>query len=454
MARFLIHRYSASVLMALLIAFLLPLGGGSVLADSPDGGEDVSVFEVTLQGTVDAGLASLLRRSIAEAEEAGADALLIRITTLGGAVNAAVNMKDMIVDTPLTTVAYITGRSWSAGVLLTLASDHIFMAPGSSLGAAEPRPADEKTISAVKAEMEATAKIHDRDPQVAAAMVDARLEIPDLIDSGEILTLTAQRALEIGFIDGMAANTENAMSELGWNVIETIVIEPTTIDIFAQYVTDPFVAPILLALGFAGILIEMFMPGFGFPGGIGILAFATYFTGHIAAGYAGMSIALLFVAGIGLLAAEVFVPGFGIMGVGGVLAMLASIYLASPTPSAATWSILAAIGAVIVTAVVLIRLGTRLTIWRRLLLDVEETQDRGYVAQSDLRSLLEQRGVAITSLRPAGTAEIGDKRVDVVTSGEYVAKDTPVKVIRVEGRRVVVRADAPAEGDSGRSEDY
>ncbi len=414
--------------------------------------ENVSVYEVTLQGTVDAGLASLLRRAIATAEEAGADVLLVRITTLGGAVNAAVSMKDMLLETQLTKVALITGRSWSAGVLLTLACDHVFMAPGSSLGAAEPRPMDEKTISAIKAEMEATASVYGRDPTIAAAMVDQRIEIPDLVAAGELLTLTAERALEVDFIDGIEQTGEAALGALDLRSTQVISVEPTTIDIFAQYVTDPFIAPLILALGFAGILVEMFVPGFGFPGGLGLLAFATYFIGHISAGYAGMSIALLFVAGIGLLAAEVFVPGFGIMGIGGVLAMLASIYFASPTPAAATWSILAALGAVILTAGILIRMGTRLTLWRRLLLNTEETQDRGYVAQTSLRDLVDRQGIAVTSLRPAGTVEVDGERIDVVTSGEYVAKETPVRIVRVEGRRVVVRAESSETKDSERSE--
>ncbi len=438
-----------TMVVALVVAFLLP--PLMAVAQSAETTR-VSVYEVTLQGTVDAGLASLLRRSIAEAEDAGADVLMVRITTLGGTVNAALNMKDMLVETPLTTVAYITGRSWSAGVLLTLACEYVVMAPGSSLGAAEPRPADEKTISAVKGEMEATAKIYERDERLAAAMVDARIEIPDVVDSGELLTLTAQRAYDLGFIDAIRADVSGALEALDMEPTQVTVIEPTTIDLFAQYVTDPFVAPIVLAIGFIGILVEMFVPGFGFPGGVGLLAFATYFVGHMAAGYAGLSIALLFVAGIGLLAAEIFVPGFGIMGVGGIIAMLASIYLASPTPTAATWSILGAIAAVIVTIIVLLRMGTRLTIWRRLLLDTEETQDRGYVAQSDLKSLQDRRGIAVTSLRPAGTAEVDGERIDVVTSGEYVARDTPVRVIRVEGRRVVVRADHSPEEDSERSE--
>ncbi len=439
-----------SGISAVLLFFGIFMAGS--FFSTSEAAETVSVHEVTLSGTVDAGQASLLRRAISSAEEDGSDVLFVRITTFGGAVNAAVDMKDMLLDSSLTTVAFVSGRSWSAGVLLTVACDHIFMAPGSSLGAAQPIPADEKTISAVKAEMETTAKARGRDPEIVAAMVDERLEIEDVIASGELLTLTAQRAEELDFIDGMASDVDEALEKLGFVPGSVTATEPTTTDLFAQYVTDPYIAPLILAVGFVGVLVEMFVPGFGFPGGLGLLAFATYFVGHIAAGYAGMSIALLFVAGIGLLVAEVFVPGFGVVGIGGILAMLASIYLASPTPAAATWSILAAILAVIITAVVLVKMGTRLTLWRRLLLDMEETQDRGYVAQSDLRALEGREGVAVTSLRPAGTIEVGGERIDVVTFGEYIPKDTAVEVVRVEGRRVIVRAASAREKSSGGSE--
>ncbi|MFO7942183.1 MAG: NfeD family protein [Bacillota bacterium] len=439
-----------SGISAVLLFFGIFMAGS--FFSTSEAAETVSVHEVTLSGTVDAGQASLLRRAISSAEEDGSDVLFVRITTFGGAVNAAVDMKDMLLDSSLTTVAFVSGRSWSAGVLLTVACDHIFMAPGSSLGAAQPIPADEKTISAVKAEMETTAKARGRDPEIVAAMVDERLEIEDVIASGELLTLTAQRAEELGFIDGMASDVDEALEKLDFAPGSVTATEPTTTDLFAQYVTDPYIAPLILAVGFVGVLVEMFVPGFGFPGGLGLLAFATYFVGHIAAGYAGMSIALLFVAGIGLLVAEVFVPGFGVVGIGGILAMLASIYLASPTPAAATWSILAAILAVIITAVVLVKMGTRLTLWRRLLLDMEETQDRGYVAQSDLRALEGREGVAVTSLRPAGTIEVDGERIDVVTFGEYIPKDTAVEVVRVEGRRVIVRAASAREESSGGSE--
>ncbi|MFP4200767.1 MAG: ATP-dependent Clp protease proteolytic subunit, partial [Clostridia bacterium] len=208
-------RRGSLIISSVLVLFLFfgaMIGGGA--AATAQETESVSVHEVSLSGTVDAGQASLLRRAIARAEEDGAEILVVRITTFGGAVNAAVDMKDMLLESSLTTVAFVSGRSWSAGVLLTVACDHIFMAPGSSLGAAQPIPADEKTISAVKAEMEATAKARGRDPEIVAAMVDERLEIEDVTAPGELLTLTAQRAQELGFIDGMASGVEEALEDV------------------------------------------------------------------------------------------------------------------------------------------------------------------------------------------------------------------------------------------------
>ncbi len=402
-------------------------------------GDGALVYVLPVEGTMEPGLAAFVRRSIESAEDQGADVLVLRIRTLGGLLDTALDIRDMLLDTPLQTVAFVRGRAWSAGVLVTIACDYVVMAPGSSIGAAEPRPADEKTISAWRAELEETARHRGRDPQLVAAMVQKELEIEGVVDRGELLTLTASQAGELGMADAVEASEHDAVRALGITPSRMVVMQPTTLDLFVRYVTNPYVAPFLLAAAFMGMLLEAVSPGFGVPGLLGVIALVAYFLGHVAAGYAGLSIVLLFVFGFGLLVAEIFIPEFGILGAGGIVAMLASIYLASPNPVTATWSIFIAMATVVITVIVLLRMGHRFPMWKHLLLAYEETTDRGYLAQSDIRNLAGQRGVAVTMLRPAGTAEFGDVRADVVTEGGFVAAGTTVEVIRVQGRRVVVR---------------
>lgn len=403
-------------------------------------GDEVLVYVLPVEGTMEPGLAAFVRRSIESAEEQGADVLILRIRTLGGLLDTALDIRDMLLDTTLETVAFVKGRAWSAGVLVTIACDHVVMAPGSSIGAAEPRPTDEKIISAWSAELQETARHRGRDPELVAAMVQKEIEIEGVVGSGELLTLTATQAEELGMIDAVAGSERDALTALGISPSRMVVMEPTTLDLFVRYVTNPYVAPFLLAAAFLGMLLEAVSPGFGVPGLLGVISLVAYFLGHVAAGYAGLSIVLLFAFGFGLLVAEIFIPEFGILGVGGIVAMLASIYLASPNPVAATWSIVIAFVTVVITVIVLLRMGHRFPIWKHLLLAYEETTDRGYLAQGDLRDLVGQRGVAVTMLRPAGTAEFGDVRADVVTEGGFIAAGTPVQVVKVEGRRVIVRA--------------
>ncbi len=435
-------RMLGRLLIALMVAALI----GGVVLEEPAAASEIampgnanSAVIVSVDGTVDAGMVATLRRQVAQAEAAEADVLLLEISTLGGFVESALQMRDILIDTPLTTVAFVRNRAWSAGVLITLACDHVVMRSGASLGAAETRPADEKILSAWRAEMEATAKRQDRDPQLAAAMVDQRIAIPGIIDTGALLSLSAEQSEELELIDGIAEDAQSALALLGFSGGEMVNLEPTTLDRFAQLVTAPVVAPIILALGFIGIIVELFMPGFGFPGLLGVASLLAYFLGHVAAGYAPLSIVVLFLVGVGLLTTEVFAAGFGVLGIGGILTMVASIYLASPTPEAATWSLIVAAVTIGVTLLILMRLGSRLPLFRKLTLQADEAKEKGYVGIPNLRSLKGETGTALTPLRPAGTADVGENRVDVVTSGEFIAKGARIRVIEVEGRRVIVK---------------
>ncbi len=429
---------SLTVLIAIItfsLVLLNPAGEATAEGDRP-----ASVFVLPVEGTMEAGLASFVRRGVRQAEEQGADVLLVRISTLGGTVDAALDIRDLLLETHLETVAFVRGRAWSAGVLVTIACERVVMAPGSSMGAAEPRPAEEKIISAWRAELEETASHRGRDPQLLGAMVDKDMEIEGVVEEGKLLTLTATRALELELIDGIASTELQALAILGIHPAEMVVIEPSTLEMFARFATSPFVAPLLLAAGFVGLLVEVAIPGFGVPGLLGLLSLAAYFVGHIAAGYAGLSIVLLFALGMGLLVTEAFIPEFGVFGVGGMVAMMASIYLASPTPAAALRSILVAFGALVAAAIALIRMGHRFPLWRHLLLAEQLTTAGGYVSQKSLKDLEGQRGVAITPLRPSGTAEFDGTRADVVSEGGFIASGATVQVIRVAGRRVVVRS--------------
>ncbi len=207
----------------------------------------------------------------------------------------------------------------------------------------------------------------------------------------------------------------------------------------ADFLTGPVVRTLLFAIGFAGVAIAMIVPGLGVPGIAGIAAFALYFYGNFVTGSAGVEDILLFVIGIVLLASELFVPSFGILAALGTTSLIAGAALAAQDPKEAILSlVIAAIAAGIVVYFVARRFRHR-GVWNKFILRDRLTTEEGYVSTADKKSLLGAHGAAITPLRPAGTANIGGRRIDVVTSGEFIASGTDIEVIEVEGMRVVVQ---------------
>ena len=398
-----------------------------------------TVHVVSLKGEIGGGMVRYLRRAFQEAERAGADAIILEIGTLGGFVNSALDIRDMITDSPVPVHALVKGRAWSAGALIAMSCENLMMVPGSSIGAAEPRPLEAKTLSAWKAEMEATAERRGRDPRIAAAMVDSSVEIPDLVQKGEILTLGASKALEIGFINGVADSIPQVLAALELEGAQVIFAGPTPAERLAQFVTHPAVAPILLTVGFLGLILEVFTAGWGVPGTVGLVALFLYFGGALLAGVPGIWIVVVFLAGVILLFVEAVVPGFGVFGLAGITAMIISIYLASATDPQALRSLMVAVVATVLLGAVLGRYALKKGLWTRLSLPASLTTEEGYVPTAIRRDLVGREGVALTPLRPSGLANIEGERIDVVTEGGYALAGAGVRVTKVEGGRVVVR---------------
>ncbi|HEY8416853.1 MAG TPA: NfeD family protein [Limnochordales bacterium] len=400
------------------------------------------VFVIPIVGTIDEGLAAFVERAVDAAESASADAILIEINTFGGRVDSATRIRDALLRAGRPVLAFVRERAWSAGALVTLAAEKIAMAPGSSIGAAEPQPAEEKAISALRAEFEATAERHGRDPRVAAAMVDKRIEIEGLVAAGEILTLSAQRAYDIGFVDLLASTRAEVLAAFGFpNAVEE-ELAPNWAERVARFLTDPTISSLLLTLGALGLLAEITSPGWGVPGTAGLVALALFFGARLITGLAGLEVVLLFLLGIGLLLLEILIiPGFGLAGVGGLAAIFASLYLSFPDASSAFTAIGFATVATIVFGIILVRRVPKTGIWRRIALETK-LEDVGVPGDDPKDPVLKMGalGRALTPLRPAGTVEIEGLRVDAVSEGEFIPPGTMVQVVRVVGGRVTVRA--------------
>jgi len=416
------------------------------------------VYVAPIEGIIDLGLAPYVQRVLDQATAAGAAAVILEINTFGGRVDAAVQVRDALLNARVRTVAFVNKRAISAGALISLAAENLVMADGGTIGAATPvhmggpgtkaQTASEKTISYLRKEFRATAESRKRPLLLAEAMVDADVAIPDVIEKGKLLTLTTEEALANKLIDFRADTIESALQQLGLGEAELRRASPNWAENVVRLLTHPVVSSLLITIGMLGIIVELRTPGFGVPGGLGIVSLALFFWGHWLVQLAGWEELLLALAGVILLVLEVFViPGFGIAGVLGIAALLAGLILSVVGAGATTAVILeAALRVVfsllvaIVASLAILRFLPRLPFGRRLVLeaDLGTGHAHGSAPDSDLR-WLGKKGQASSPLRPAGIAEIDGERVDVVSEGELIDVGQFVEVTRVDGNRIVVR---------------
>jgi len=398
---------------------------------------------IPIEGEITPGLARFVVTRMDRAEREGASIIVLEISTPGGRVDAAEEITNRILRSALPTVAVVR-NAFSAGALISLAAEELRMLPGSSIGAATPlvitglgaQPADAKVISALSASFRSVARARDRPEDIAEAMVNPQRFIPGLTAEGEPLTLTAEQAVDVTIADGLSKNLPAAIVDAGFGRPEIVRLEPTFLERAAGFLSQPLVSMLLLAIGAIGIILELLNPGTFIPGGIGLAALALYFFGGHIAGLAGLLEFGLLAGGVLLLLVEAFLtPGFGVAGVTGALAVIASVFLTFPDPGQAA---LVLSGVAIITGagtVAIFRFfpGTRLAS-RLILGEVSADPD-----SNPYGDLLGKEGLALTPLRPSGAALFGDRRIPVVTEGEMVSSKRRVKVVQVEGTRIVVR---------------
>ncbi|MEH7379905.1 nodulation protein NfeD [Bacillus sp. JJ1533] len=406
---------------------------------------DQVVYFIPLEETVEKGLSAFIDRSITDAEDKGAGIIIFEIDTPGGAVDAATQIGKRIQETDIPTVAYINNDAISAGAFIALNADKIYMSHNGRMGAAgiidqAGNTADEKAVSYWLSAMKGAAENNGRDPIYALAMADKEIDLPELgAEKGKFLTLTAKQALSVGYAEGIVEDRAELLQTLGYEKAAVEEAEVSLAEKIARFITNPIVVSILLTIGSLGLVVELYSPGFGIPGIMGISALLLFFYGHLVAGLAGMEAIILFVVGIVLILLEFVLPG-GIIGLIGLGAILTSFFLAGSSFMVIGISLLVALVATIVVSIILVKVfGKNLHAFKKIILFDSTNTESGYVSNKNREDLIGKQGIALTTLRPSGTAIINNERVDVVTQGNYIEKDTKVEVIKTEGSRIVVR---------------
>ncbi|WP_312422774.1 NfeD family protein [Anaerospora hongkongensis] len=397
-----------------------------------------SVAVVTIKGEIDGGQSALLQRAFQEAQKNNARAILVELDTFGGLVDAAVQMRDVIIDSPVPTICYIKNRAWSAGALIALAHQSIAVAPGGSIGAAEPIPTTEKTVAALKAEFAATANKTGRNPRVAEAMVDKSLGLPGYAEPGQILALTDYQAKDVGFADFVAVDRAAVLVHYGLSDATVVEYQPQWTDRLAGWLSNPAIKSGLLSLIFLAVLAEIKTAGTGVGALVAIVAAVLFFGSQWLTGVAGLLEILLFAAGCILLVVELYVPGTGLFGIAGLASILASFFLSLGANLSAVTTMTISLVVAIIAFAVLARYLPSSRLWTKLILKDSETTQAGYTSAQDYDCYLGCEGITITQLRPAGRIELKGVQLDVVSEGRFLPAGIPVKVVSVKGNRIVV----------------
>src|SRR5437868_3810010 len=433
------------------------------------------VVVVPLRGEISPSLLMFLRRAEKVAETNGASAIIFEMNTYGGRLDSAEEISSALNRATIPTYTFMNSSGGSAGALVALATEHIYMAPVSAIGAAAPVLSTgedlpltqrEKTVSYWSALVRGSAVKNGHNPGVGEAFMnkDKEVKIGDRVvhAKGTLLTLNAQEATEkINgkplLADGIADSIVDLIQKAGLKG-KAVSLGPTGFEQLAFWITA--LAPLLLLGGIIGAYLEFKIPGASLPGIISAICFALFFLGHYLAGLAGWEVVGLFVLGVALVIIEIlfFAHSTIVFGVVGVFLILASLFWAMidrypgetffPTGHALAVPLLnlflALIGAAIVIAL-LARYLPRTSIYRRFALMTSNPPGpslagvpREFATAKDL--LPGTEGISLSILRPSGKARFLDQIVDVITQGEFIPPNTSVTVVRRDGMRVVVRA--------------
>ena len=420
---------------------------------------DKKVFTFKIDEDIDPAMNRRVRLALEKAENEDADLIIIEMDTYGGAVNDADDIRTMILESSTPIYVFINKDAASAGALISIACDKIFMAPGGSIGAAtvvngtDGAAAPDKYQSYMRSMMRSTAEAKGRDPKIAEAMVDEKIEIEGISEAGSVITFSVSEATKYGFCDGEYASINELIQDQGFGDAELIAYETDQVEQIIAFFLNPAVSGFLILIIIGGIYFELQTPGVGFPILASIIAVALYFIPYYLNGLAENWEIIIFFVGIILLAIELFViPGFGIFGVLGIICILAGLVLGMLpnqnfdfefVPAADLFAaLLTVILAAIASVGLVFWLTPKVNEWKAFsAVTLAGTQQRkdGYTSSFYSDNLLGKTGTVHSRLRPSGKVEVEGEIYDAYSRGEFIDKGEAITVISTEGTSLKVK---------------
>lgn len=415
------------------------------------------------------------QQAFEEADSLNADVFLIHMNTYGGTVLDADSIRTKILQSPIPVYVFIDNNAASAGALISLACDSIYMRPGGSIGAATVvnptgQAMPDKYQSYMRSTMRATAEAHGkdtivsaidtiykwrRDPRIAEAMVDQSVFIDGLIDTGKVLTFTPAEAIENGYCEGIAENVPEVLKKVGIEDYQIVEYKPTWIERIIGFLVLPMVSGLLIMAIIGGIYFEMQSPGIGFALGVAVVAAILYFAPLYLEGLAAHWEILMFIVGVILIIVEIFViPGFGVAGISGIVLVFAGLVLSllnnvnfdfegveiATVGVAVSTVIIGVFGGFILSLYLGNKLFTAQSgMFRNLSLKtVQEVNDGFVCVETGMFALKGKTGISQTVLRPAGKVFIEDEVFDAIALNGFIDKNVNIKVTKVEATQLYV----------------
>ena len=419
------------------------------------------VYIVDIKEEIAPPVLRMIQKNFREAKEKDADLILLHMNTYGGMVETADSIRTKILNSKIPVVVYIDNNAASAGALISIACDSIYMKQGANIGAAtvvnqNQEAAPDKYQSYMRSTMRSTAESTGRDPKIAEAMVDPDVYVEGVVDSGKVLTFTASEAKENGFCEGIYTSIDEVIRAYGFEDYETLKYEPDAVDKIIGFLISPFINGILIMLIIGGIYFELQSPGIGFALITAVVAAVLYFAPLYLEGLAENWEILLFIAGLVLIAVEIFViPGFGIAGISGIVLLVGGLTLSLVGNIGFNFSnielnglikafltvIIASFFALVGAYFLSMKLfaGSSGRVFKNLSLQDELTAESGYTsADSTMKSMIGHKGVAFTVLRPSGKIQIEDDIYDATAEMGYIEKGEEVEVVSYHNTQLIV----------------
>ncbi|MEQ8583265.1 MAG: NfeD family protein [Marinoscillum sp.] len=398
-----------------------------------------------------------------KAKELEVDYVILELDTYGGALNDADEIRTRILNFDRPVYAFINKDAASAGALISIACDSIYMAKGSSIGAAtvvtqDGTAAPDKYQSYMRSIMRSTAEAKGRNPHIAEGMVDEDIDLDSIATEGKVVTFSVSEAIRYGFCEAEVSSIDDIMSRSGISSYEITEFKLGLTDRIIALFLNPFVSGILILVIIGGIYFELQTPGVGFPILASAIAAILYFTPYYLNGLAENWEIIIFFAGVLLIAAEIFViPGFGVAGISGLILTLGSLILVMLNNDTFDFSfvqvddifiaVATTLAGLMGSIVIMFMAGARLTnsrFFSRIALQDIQDQTEGYTSSFyKSKSMVGKKGTAYTILRPSGRVEIEGEIYDAYTRGNYIEAGVEIEVISDEGTSLKVREVKP-----------